>query len=104
MGTTGTTVGDMVLRKLRSVSFHAALGFVRFFDTVTRIPEIVKSYHRSLTLHIELVDKLRSHSTTFEDSREIVNKWAEQPWLEGTGWEAAWEDICEAEVERWGGS
>ncbi len=59
-------------------------------------------YHRSLAFHAELVDELRSHTITFEKSREIVNKWVEQPWLEDTGWEAAWEDICEAEVERWG--
>ncbi|KAH9484167.1 hypothetical protein JR316_0003647 [Psilocybe cubensis] len=71
---------------------------------VTRVPEILKPYHRSLALHTQLVDSLRKHSTPFEVSREIVNKWVEQPWLEGAGWEAVWEDICEAEVERWGGA
>lgn len=68
---------------------------------VTRVPEILKPYHRSLALHIELVDKLRTHSIAFEKSREIINSWVEQPWLEGAGWEAVWEDICEAEIERW---
>jgi len=67
---------------------------------VTRIPEILPLYHRSLTLHAELVDKLRSHSITFEDSRDVINEWVQQPWLEG-GWDAAWEDLCEAEVEKW---
>ncbi|KIM49291.1 hypothetical protein M413DRAFT_60254 [Hebeloma cylindrosporum] len=68
---------------------------------VTRVPEILQPYHRSLALHVDLVDKLRGHSIAFEKSREIVNSWVEQPWLEGAGWEAVWEDICEAEVERW---
>lgn len=71
-------------------------------NPVTRVPAVLKPYHRSLAFHAELVDELRSHTITFEKSREIVNKWVEQPWLEDTGWEAAWEDICEAEVERWG--
>ncbi|KDR81446.1 hypothetical protein GALMADRAFT_89384 [Galerina marginata CBS 339.88] len=69
---------------------------------VTRVPEILRPYHRSLALHIELVDKLRKHSIGFEKSREVINKWVEQPWLEGVGWADVWEDICEAEVERWG--
>ncbi|KAF4615496.1 hypothetical protein D9613_002904 [Agrocybe pediades] len=68
---------------------------------VTRVPEVLKAYHRSLALHVELVNKLRKHSITFEQSREIINQWTEQPWLENAGWEAAWEDICEAEVEGW---
>ena len=63
---------------------------------------MLKPYHRSLAFHAELVDELRSHTITFEKSREMVNKWVEQPWLEDAGWGAAWEDICEAEVERWG--
>lgn len=70
--------------------------------SVTRVPEILKPYHRSLALHIQLVDALRKHSIPFEKSREIINKWVEQPWLESAGWDAVWEDICEAEVERWG--
>ncbi|KAF8163139.1 hypothetical protein B0H34DRAFT_309315 [Crassisporium funariophilum] len=68
---------------------------------VTRIAELLQPYHRSLNLHIELVEVLRSHSISFEDSRDAVNKWVEQPWLEDAGWKAVWEDICEAEVERW---
>ncbi|CAA7267930.1 unnamed protein product [Cyclocybe aegerita] len=69
---------------------------------VTRIPAVIPPYHRSLALHVELVDKLRPHSLTFEDSRNIIKQWAEQPWLQDDGWAAAWEDLCEAEVERWG--
>lgn len=58
-------------------------------------------YHRSLNAHIDLVDTLRSHSVTFEASREVMSKWVEQPWLEGSSWDAEWEDLCEVEVERW---
>lgn len=68
---------------------------------VNRIPELLPSYHRSLNIHVELVDILRSHSVTFEDSRDAINKWAEQAQLEDTGWKTVWEDICEVEVERW---
>jgi len=68
---------------------------------VNRVPEILKPYHRSLALHVNLIDQLRSHSISFEKSREIINTWIEQPWLEDAGWQAAWEDICEAEIERW---
>ena len=52
-------------------------------------------------MHTELADKLRKHNISFEKSREIINKWVEQPCLEGVGWTDAWEDICEVEVERW---
>ncbi|KAF9472779.1 hypothetical protein BDN70DRAFT_886600 [Pholiota conissans] len=68
---------------------------------VTRIPAVLKPYHRSLAMHMEVVDELRSHSITFEKSRDAINKWIEQPCLESGSWEVAWEDICEAEVERW---
>jgi hypothetical protein len=53
-------------------------------------------------MHIELVDKLRSHSVSFEDSRQAILKWAEQPWLLDSGWDANLGDICPIEIERWG--
>jgi len=68
---------------------------------VSSVPDLLIPYHRSLDTHLELVDILRSHSVSFEDSRDALAKWAEQPWLEDDGWEAAWEDLCAAEVERW---
>jgi len=68
---------------------------------VTRIAELLPSYNRSLNIHIELVDTLRSHSVTFEDSRDAINKWVEQAQLEDAGWKAFWEDVCQVEVERW---
>jgi hypothetical protein len=68
---------------------------------VTRIAELLPTYNRSLNVHIELVDLLRSHSVTFEVSRDAINKWVEQAELEDTGWKAVWEDIFEVEVEHW---
>ncbi|KAF7338654.1 hypothetical protein MVEN_02091900 [Mycena venus] len=68
---------------------------------VTTIPGVLVPYHRSLATHSELVDILRSHSVSFEDARDALAKWAEQPWLEDDGWDAVWEDLCAAEVERW---
>ncbi|KAF8213717.1 hypothetical protein K438DRAFT_1565385 [Mycena galopus ATCC 62051] len=68
---------------------------------VSSIPTLLTPYHRSLHTHLELVDILRSHSVSFEDARDALAKWAEQPWLEDDGWEAVWEDLCFAEVERW---
>lgn len=68
---------------------------------VTSITTLLPPYHRSLDLHVKLVATLRSHSVSFEDSRNAISKWIEQPWLEGTSWDAKWEDICDTEVERW---
>lgn len=68
---------------------------------VTRIAELLPSYNRSLNIHIELVDTLRSHSVTFEVSRDAINKWVEQAQLEDAGWKTFWEDVCQVEVERW---
>ncbi len=62
------------------------------------------AYHRELTTHKELVDALRSHSVSFDDSRNAITKWTEQPWIEVSGWEARWEDVCAAEIDRWEGS
>lgn len=87
--------GKCILRVYQEISSGVS-------DPVSRVPAIIKPYHRSLAMHIEIVDELRSHSITFEKSRDALNKWVEQPWLEDAGWEAVWEDICEAEVERWG--
>ncbi|KAE9394987.1 hypothetical protein BT96DRAFT_966813 [Gymnopus androsaceus JB14] len=57
------------------------------------IPEILKPYHRALDSHVTLV--------SFEESRDAITKWAEQPWLEEYGWEAKWEDLCSVEIDRW---
>jgi hypothetical protein len=68
---------------------------------VLSLSELTTPYHRSLTLHKELVDTLRSHTVSFEDSRKAINQWVEQPFLRDDGWNAKWEDLCEAEVEKW---
>ncbi|KAJ7702351.1 hypothetical protein B0H17DRAFT_1043857 [Mycena rosella] len=68
---------------------------------VSSVPDILIPYHRSLDTHLELVNILRSHRVSFEDARDALAKWAEQPWLEDDGWEASWEDLCAAEIDRW---
>lgn len=65
------------------------------------MPAILIPYHRSLEMHVELVDVLRSHSVLFEVSREAISKWVAQPYLEEGSWDAQWEDLCEAEIDRW---
>jgi hypothetical protein len=75
--------------------------FLFLVHPVTRIPAILPRYHRSLALHVELVDGLRSHSVSFEDSRDAINEWVQQSWLANGGWNAAWEDLCEVEIEKW---
>ncbi|KXN93266.1 hypothetical protein AN958_00190, partial [Leucoagaricus sp. SymC.cos] len=66
---------------------------------VVSTADIVVPYHRALNFHIKIVDTLRSHSTPFEESKNALRQWVAQPWLQEDGWEAIWEDICEAEVE-----
>ncbi|PFH50048.1 hypothetical protein AMATHDRAFT_48188 [Amanita thiersii Skay4041] len=68
---------------------------------VTSFSRVASPYYRSLTLLTELVDKLRSHSISFEESRKVIAMWVAQPWLEDEGWEAKWEDICAVEIECW---
>ena len=55
-------------------------------------------------MHIELVDLLRSHTVSFETSRDALAKWVTQPHLEEGSWDAQWEDLCEAEIDRWDGT
>ena len=68
---------------------------------VTSISDILIPYHRSLNSHIGIVDTLRSHSVSYEASKDAVNMWVAQTWLQEDGWKARWEDICNAEVEGW---
>ncbi|KZT69039.1 hypothetical protein DAEQUDRAFT_691597 [Daedalea quercina L-15889] len=68
---------------------------------VTTIADILSPYHRSLLMHEELVEVLRSHETTFEASRQALTEWAAQPYLEDHSWEVQWEDLCAAEIDRW---
>lgn len=72
-----------------------------FFSPVTSVPDILIPYHRSLIMHTELVDTLRSHQVTFDVSRQAVAQWAAQPYLEEGVWESQWEDLCAVEIERW---
>ncbi|KAF5391747.1 hypothetical protein D9757_001750 [Collybiopsis confluens] len=67
----------------------------------TTIPEILIPYHRALERHTAIVNMLRSHSVSFEQSRHAISEWAEQSWLEECDWQAKWEDLCSVEVDRW---
>ncbi|KAI0703602.1 hypothetical protein BC835DRAFT_971718 [Cytidiella melzeri] len=67
----------------------------------TSLPMILIPYHRSLEMHKDIVDTLRSHSVSFEASREAIANWVAQPDLEEGSWDAQWEDLCDAEIERW---
>lgn len=71
------------------------------YGTVVSVPDILVPYHRSLTMHAELVEILRSHQVTFEVSRQAIAQWVAQPHLEDGSWEAQWEDLCAVEIERW---
>ena len=68
---------------------------------VISMPNLLPPYHRTLETHIELVNSLRSHSLSFEESRGIIAKWVSQPHLEADSWVSEWEDLCAVEVERW---
>ena len=52
-------------------------------------------------MHVELVEILRSHSVSFEVSREAISRWVAQPHLEEGSWDTQWEDLCEAEIDKW---
>lgn len=80
---------------------HQTHSKLTIFQIVTSASEIVVPYHRSLDMHIELVNNLRSHSISFDDSRRAVLKWAEQPWILDSGWDGKLGDICDIEIERW---
>ncbi|TFK25081.1 hypothetical protein FA15DRAFT_756169 [Coprinopsis marcescibilis] len=68
---------------------------------VTSIPAIIVPYHRSLHTYKQFVNRLHSHSIPFEEAKDIIEQWAQQPHLLEESWGDRWEDICAAEVERW---
>ncbi|KAH9079190.1 hypothetical protein EDB83DRAFT_2503690 [Lactarius deliciosus] len=68
---------------------------------VTTASDILWPYRRSLEVHVELLDTLRTHDVSFETSRKAANTWVEQPCLEDDSWDAKWEALCEVEVDRW---
>jgi hypothetical protein len=80
---------------------HPAHSKSNTASPVTTISDILWPYRRSLELHAELLDTLRSHDTSFETSRKIANTWLERPHLEEDSWDAKWEDLCEVEIGRW---
>ncbi|KAH7914670.1 hypothetical protein BJ138DRAFT_1078982 [Hygrophoropsis aurantiaca] len=68
---------------------------------VSCISDIIIPYHRSLDMHINLLDTLRTHSVSFEASRHAISQWVDQPCLQEAEWDTTWEDLCAVEVERW---
>ena len=52
-------------------------------------------------MHKDIVNTLRSHTVSFEMSREAITNWVTQPHLQEGSWEAEWEGLCEVEIERW---
>lgn len=91
------------LHKFGMATYFSA--FTSFFLNscfpVATIPQITRAYHRSYRMHTGIVETLRPHSVSFETSRQEINRWAAQPYLEETSWDAEWEDLCQAEVDRW---
>ncbi|TFK54824.1 hypothetical protein OE88DRAFT_1674122 [Heliocybe sulcata] len=66
--------------------------------------QLLVPYRRSLEMHIDIVDTLRSHSVPFETSRQAITQWAAQPHLDEDSWDAKWEDLCSVEINRWDSS
>src|ERR1700761_945151 len=64
--------------------YHELLGGagLRKYSPVTSMSDILWPYRRSLELHVELLDTLRTHDVSFETSRKTANTWVEQPCLE----------------------
>ena len=92
----------MVTREIRSVQcITVCLEALAKHFVVVSVPAIFVPYHRSLHLHKQLLESVRSHSTPFEKAKEAVTKWAQQPFLVDDGWNAKWDDLCDVEVERW---
>ncbi|KAF8894398.1 hypothetical protein BD779DRAFT_1500843 [Infundibulicybe gibba] len=68
---------------------------------VNEISVVLIPYHRSLAFHEGILKTLRSHSISFNESRDAISSWAAQPPLEDGGWGTRWADICAVEVDRW---
>ncbi|KAL4065363.1 hypothetical protein V8B97DRAFT_1868932 [Scleroderma yunnanense] len=68
---------------------------------VLSLGSITAPYHKSLVLLTDLTNQLRNHTVSFETSRDIIDQWIEQPYLQEDGWDAQWEDLCAVEVEKW---
>lgn len=70
-------------------------------EPVDTIPLLLKPYRHALHEHTQLLHSLRSHSISFEESRDILLKWVTQSSLQEDPWVSEWEELCEAEIERW---
>jgi hypothetical protein len=103
MGAWRTPLGHLVTGEIWCVSYIRISPIIPTLPSiqVTSIGEILHHYRRSLEQHADLLDILRPHSVTFEESRDVVYRWVEEPFLEDESWDAKWEDLCVAEVDKW---
>jgi hypothetical protein len=97
-------VDDVDARKVWYVVLESILTLACWclnITTATEMPSILPPYHRSLQDYEDMIERLRPHSVTFEEARAVMARWVAQEWLEEDGWEAKWEDLCDAEVDGW---
>lgn len=86
---------------VRTVTGYVGAGIREYIPPVISVSDTLWPYRRSLELHVELLDTLRTHDVSFETSRKTANTWVEQPCLEDDSWDAKWDALCEVEVDRW---
>jgi hypothetical protein len=102
VGLLGANVDYLAHGKVWYVHYTGAVhAHSILLSPVTSVSDILWPYRRSVELHVELLDTLRSHEVSFEISRKVANTWAEQPYLEDDGWDARWEELCQVEIDRW---
>jgi hypothetical protein len=103
LGLLRANVDHLAHGKVRYVLLQVmwGVGIRKYSPPVTSVSDILRPYRRSLELHIELLDTLRTHDVSFETSRKTANTWVEQPCLEDDSWDVKWEALCEVEVDRW---
>jgi len=68
---------------------------------VNEIPALLQPYGHALQYQIDVAEDLRGHALNFEESRKLVVSWASQAHLEADDWTIDWEELCEAEIDRW---
>ena len=101
MGPRGAVVDHLAAGKIWYAVNYISSRYILNLLLVTSIAGILRAYNRSLEQHAEFAERLRPHSISFEESREIVHQWAKEHFLEEEGWDAKWEDLCLAEIDKW---
>ena len=101
LGLLGANVDHLAHGKVWYVLLRPTCAGLRKCSLVTSVSDILLPYRRSLELHVELLDTLRTHDVAFETARKTANTWVQQPCLEDDSWDTKWEAFCEVEVDRW---